>query len=496
MIINVLTEAGRSPFYQRLWKGMGRMDAPDRVDAPARRSEGSGAGIPHRTAGVSRAGPGTLLRWTTRHGLLRLGIAAAARRGDTQARLFLDPAIRDDPYPFYRQVRQAGPLVRGRLMWSTARHDVVTEVLRGEAFGVHPDTQPAPGPIAALRRLSNRGMPIGPLDPPSMLATDPPEHTRYRRLVVKVFTARAIEELRPRIERHCADLLDELGRAAPDGGPVDLVERYASLLPVTMIAEILGVPPGMRRRFLEWGSLAAPALDLGLSLGQFRRVETGIRELNDWLRGHFLRLRADPGDDLLSRLVHQKGDGDGESDGDGDRLTDDELVALAGLLMAAGFETTVNLLGTGTALLLAHPEQLALLRAEPSRWPNAVEEILRYDSPVQTTARFCRTDTELAGVRLRRGDVVVPMLGGANRDPAVFADPDRFDVTRANAREHLSFSSGPHYCLGASLARLEGEIGLRSLFARYPDLALGGVPRRRPTRVLRGYDHLPVRLTP
>ncbi|GAB3838009.1 hypothetical protein GCM10029963_03600 [Micromonospora andamanensis] len=292
-------------------------------------------------------------------------------------------------------------------------------------------------------------MPIGPIDPPSMLVTDPPGHTRYRRLVVKVFTARAIEGLRPRVERHCAELLDELGRAAPDRGPVDLVAHYASLLPVTMIAEILGVPPQLRQRFLDWGSAISPALDLGLSLGQFRRVETGVRQLDAWLRGHFARLRADPGDDLLSQLVLL--------DSDGERLTDDELVALAGLLMAAGFETTVNLLGTGTALLLAHPEQLALLRAEPHRWPNAVEEILRYDSPVQTTARYCRTDTAVAGVPIRRGEVVVPMLGGANRDPAVFTDPDRFDVTRGNARDHLAFSSGAHYCLGANLARLEGR---------------------------------------
>ncbi|WBB78080.1 cytochrome P450 [Micromonospora sp. WMMD882] len=455
------------------------------MDATGRRS---GDDVPHRSAARPAVGPGTLLRWTARHGLLRLGIATAARRGDAQARLFLDPAIRADPYPFYRQVRQDGALVRGRLNWSTTRHDVVTEVLRGDAFSVHPDTVPVPFPVTVLRRLGRLRMPIGPIDPPSMLVADPPGHTRYRRLVVRVFTARAIEGLRPRVERHCADLLDDLGRAAPDDGPVDLVAHYAGLLPVTMIAEILGVPVGMRRQFLEWGAALSPALDLGLSLGQFRRVEAGIRQLDGWLRGHFARLRADPGDDLLSQLVRPGGDGE--------RLTGDELVALAGLLMAAGFETTVNLLGTGTALLLAHPEQLALLRAEPGRWPNAVEEILRHDSPVQTTARYCRADTELAGVPLRRGEVVVPMLGGANRDPAVFVDPDRFDVTRSNARDHLSFSSGAHYCLGASLARLEGEIGLRSLFERYPDLTLAGPPGRRPTRVLRGYDHLPVRLKP
>ncbi|MGC5054232.1 cytochrome P450 [Micromonospora sp. DT48] len=419
---------------------------------------------------------------------MRLAITAAARRGDTQARLFLDPAVREDPYPFYRQARQTGALVRGHLMWSATRHDVVTEILRSDAFGVHPATVPAPRAVTMLRALGRRGKPIGPIDPPSMLVTDPPEHTRYRRLVVKVFTARAIEALRPQVEQRCADLLDDLVRAASPHGSVDLVAHYASLLPVTVIAEILGVPAQQRQRFLDWGEAMSPALDLGLSLGQYHRVETAIRQLNVWLREHFARLRAEPGDDLLSQLVHQDSDGDG--------LTEDELVALAGLLLAAGFETTVNLLGTGTAVLLAHPEQLALLRAEPHRWPNAVEEILRYDAPVQTTARYCRSDTEVAGVRLRRGEIVVPMLGGANRDPAVFTEPDRFDVTRANARDHLAFSSGAHYCLGANLARLEGEVGLRSLFERYPDLALDGAPRRRSTRVLRGYDHLPVRLKP
>ncbi|MFC8847308.1 MULTISPECIES: cytochrome P450 [unclassified Micromonospora] len=430
--------------------------------------------------------PGTFLRWLDRHGLARLGIAAAARRGDAQARLFLDPAIRADPYPFYRQVREAGALVRGRIMWSTTRHDAVVAVLRGEAFSSDPGTLPAPGPLAVLRRLGRNGRPIGPADPPSMLVVDPPAHTRYRRLVAKVFTPRAIEELRPRIERHAAALLDDLPQAP--GDTVEIVGRYASLLPLTVIAEILGVPQDMRQRFLAWGEAASPTLDLGLALRPYHRTEVAIRQLNGWLREHFARLRAEPGDDLLSRLVHL--------DGEGERLTEEELLATAGLLLAAGFETTVNLLGTGIHLLIRHPDQLAVLRGRPDGWPNAVEEILRYDSPVQTTARFCRADAEVAGVRVRAGEVVVPMLGGANRDPAVFADPDRFDVTRANARDHLSFSSGVHYCLGAALARLEGQLGLAAFFERYPDAALAAVPRRRPTRVLRGYDHLPVRLRP
>ncbi|UWP78668.1 cytochrome P450 [Dactylosporangium fulvum] len=417
---------------------------------------------------------GMALRWATRHGLMRAGIARAARSGDQLAGFFVDPAVRADPYPFYDSVRKAGRLVRGQLMWATAHHDAVSAVLRSDAFGVGAAEQGLSGPLGPVWRLAWRNSPIGPVDPPSMLVVNPPDHTRYRRLVAKVFTARAIEGLRPKIEETCDELLADR--------PADLVAGYASLLPVTIIAEILGVPTRMRRQFLAWGAAAAPTLDIGLTFRQYRQTEINIRHVNAWLRGHFERLRRQPGDDLLSRLVHLEGE----------QLTDDELLATAGLLLAAGFETTVNLLGTGAALLMRHPGQREVLEAEPHRWPNAVEEMLRYDAPVQSTARVCRRPVEIAGVHFRPGHVVVPMIGGANRDPAAFDDPDRFDVTRGNARDHLSFSAGVHYCLGAALARLEGEIGLRMLFERYPGLTVDGTPHRRTTRVLRGFESLPV----
>ncbi|MFI5910029.1 cytochrome P450 [Dactylosporangium sp. NPDC051541] len=415
---------------------------------------------------------GTAVRWGTKHGLMRAGIRSAARKGDAQARFFNDPAVRADPYPFYTSVREAGPVVRGRLMWATARHDLAAAVLRHDAFGVGFSDRAMPGLVGAVFRYSRRSSPIGPVDPPSMLVTDPPDHGRYRRLVSKVFTARAVEGLRPRIERTCAELLRDK--------PADLVADYAALLPVTVIAELLGVPLDMRRQFLAWGNAAAPTLDLGLSFRTYRQTEISIKHVNDWMRGHFARLRREPGDDLLSQLVQL------------DDLNEDELLATAGLLLAAGFETTVNLLGTGAWLLMRHPEQLAVLRDDPRRWANAVEEALRYDSPVQVTARVCRKPTEFGGARIEPGHVVMAMLAGANRDPAVFANPDEFDVTRANAREHLSFSGGAHYCLGAALARLESEIGLRMLFERYPDLRIDGEPHRRTTRVLRGFASLPV----
>ncbi|HXV93132.1 MAG TPA: cytochrome P450, partial [Pseudonocardia sp.] len=276
-------------------------------------------------------------------------------------------------------------------------------------------------------------------------------------------------------------------RAAP--APVaDLIPEYASLLPATVIAEILGAPVGMRHRFLEWGAGGALSLDVGLSYRDYRRSERDIDALHAWMLGHFEHLRRHPDDTVLSALVHAH---DAER-----RLTEDELSSIAMLLLAAGFETTVNLIGNGAALLMAHRDQLELLRAEPARWPAAVDEVLRYESPVQRTGRVARTATEVAGERVRAGNAVVVLLGAANRDPAVFAEPNRFDITRDDAGEHLAFSSGIHYCLGAGLARMEGEVGLRALFERFPDLRLAGPPRRRPTRVLRGFDTMPVTLAP
>jgi cytochrome P450 len=273
---------------------------------------------------------------------------------------------------------------------------------------------------------------------------------------------------------------------AAAGPSADLVDDYASLLPATVIAEMLGAPLDMRAQFLAWGEGAALSLDAGLTYRDYARSEKDVAALQDWMRGHFSRLRRRPGDAILSDLL-------AAHDEDG-KLDEDELLSIAMLLLAAGFETTLNLIGNGAQLLTEHPDQLAVLQAEPAHWPNAVDEMLRLDSPVQRTARVALRDTEVAGERVRDGRFVVVMLGGANRDPATFPDPTRFDVTRPNAGDHLSFSSGIHYCLGAGLARMEGEVALRTLFERFPDLTPAGTPRRRPTRTLRGWDRMPVRL--
>jgi cytochrome P450 len=313
-----------------------------------------------------------------------------------------------------------------------------------------------------------------------MLVVDPPDHTRYRRLVSRAFTPRATARFEPRIEAIAGSLLDQL-----DGrDTVDLVAGYAAQLPVLVIAELLGVPTDRREDFLRWGGAAAATLDPGLPYRRYVAAEGSLREMHRFLDGHFDRLRRDPGDDLVSQLV-------GLPD---DALTDRELHAVVMLLLGAGFETTVNLLGNAVVLLDAHRDQWDGLVADPSGWERAVEEVLRHDSPVQITGRTALAATTVAGRQVPAGARITLLLGAANRDPAVFEDPARFDVTRTNAREHLAFSAGIHYCVGAGLARLEAVGGLRALAERFPGLRVAGIPARRDLQTLRGFARLPVRL--
>lgn len=420
-------------------------------------------------------------RWALMHGSARALMRRARRKGDLVPALMLEGGS-DDPYPIYDEVRRRGKVVPGTFAWATGHHDVVTEVLRDNRFSVRFDGDDTPWYIRAAIAVSHEKGLFNPVEPPSMLAVDPPQHTRYRKLVQKAFTARAVERLRTRVHEITEELLDDLARRPS----VDLAADYAGILPVTVIAEMLGVPTSMRAQFLEWGNEAALTLDIGLPYRDYQRAMHGLRGLNSWFREHFEAVRRHPQDDIISALA--------TLEDEGDRLNDDELMATALLLLGAGFETTVNLIGNGALALVQHPEQLEALQAEPDLWPNAVEEVLRFDSPVQSTGRIATEDVELAGVHVPRRTIVVTLLGAANRDPAVFTAPDRFDVRRANAREHLAFSSGVHYCLGANLARLEGEVALRMLFDRFPDLSLAGQPHRRDTRTLWGYDALPVAL--
>jgi cytochrome P450 len=425
------------------------------------------------------------LHWFAMHGVIRNLAAYGARRGEPQGRLIADPTVRADPGGFADELRALGPLVRGRAAWLTTEHALTHQLLRSDDFAVTSLGSTLPKPLHWVEEKTKVKGRLHPLLPPSLLSVEPPEHTRYRKTVSSVFTTRAVAALRERVQQAAAALIDGLDDETV-GPVVDIVDRYCSQLPVTVIGDILGVPDSDRPRILEFGELAAPSLDIGLSWEQYQRVEDGLDGFNTWLSNHIGQLRRNPGDDLMSQLI--------AASDDGARLNDEELRATAGLVLAAGFETTVNLLGNGIRILLEHPDQLALLADQPDLWPGAVEEILRLESPVQLSARVARHDTEVAGRTVERGELVILYLAGANRDPAVFADPHRFDVTRENAGKHLSFSGGRHFCLGAALARAEGEVGLRTFFERYPDATLAGAGSRRETRVLRGWSSLPIAL--
>jgi cytochrome P450 len=434
-----------------------------------------------RTVGEEvRAG----VHWGVAHGLPTLLLRRAAGRGDLQARLIRVGSLgTDEVFELVEEIRAHGPLYRSRIGYVATSHAVVRELLTSDDFRTGFPTDA--GPIGRLARWAAPTT-LHPVEPPSLLVTEPPDHTRYRKLVTRVFTMRAVERLRERTEEIADGLLDDLERRAD--GPVDLVEAYCAVLPVTVIAEVLGVPEEERGRVLDFGSAAAPSLDLGLGFRRYRSVARALARFDEWLGDHLDRLRRDPGDNLLSQLVAAREDGQG--------LSETELKATAGLVLAAGFETTVNLLGNGIALLHDHPDERARVVAEPALWPTVVEEALRLDPPVLLTARMAVRDTELAGRPVRAGSMVTAILGGANRDPAVFEDPLRFDVARANAREHIAFSAGRHHCLGAQLARMEGEVGLRAIWDRFPGLRLEPGARRRETRILRGFATLPATLRP
>jgi cytochrome P450 len=326
-----------------------------------------------------------------------------------------------------------------------------------------------------------------------MLVSNGPEHARFRRLVTRAFTPRAVEALGERVEEIAADLLDDLAARRDPEGVVDVVADYADLLPHLVIAEVLGVPADMRDTFLSWTGPMVPLTDLGTGYLTFRRAEETVRRLNGWFAGHLARLRREPGDDLLSEIV-RRADEDAAAGGPGFSETD--LVVTAGLLLAAASETTVSLIGNAVVVLLDHPDQLASLTAEPAGWPGAVEEVLRFDPPSHITYRHSLSDVTVHGVTIERGKLLMPIFAGANRDPAVFSDPATFDITRENASQHLSFSAGAHYCFGAPLARLETRVALRRFFERFPAARLAERPRRRPTRAMRGYAAIPVQLGP
>lgn len=419
--------------------------------------------------------PELRLRWALLQGFPRAFLAVQARRGDPMARLLIGPLRGGDPEPLTEQIRARGRLTRTPFVSVTADHELCRTILRDDRFGAsNPDNINLPKVTRWVISRTDPQLP-NPAEPPSMLVVDPPDHTRYRRAVVRAFTPRAIDKLRTRVIEITDELLDRV-ESTPNP---DLIADFAGPLPALIIAEILGIPEEQRPQMLDRGDRGAPLLDIGVSWNTFRVAMESLRENDREFSAHIERLRNNPGDDIYSQIIRN---------GELDRR---ELGVTALLLAGAGFETTINLIGNAIVLLLRHPEQLAKLREDPQLWPGAVEEVLRFDSPVQMTSRNALCDLKLAGYDFAAGETVALLLGGANHDPGVFDEPRRFDITRANAKEHLSFSSGIHACLGANLARMEATIALQALFERFPGLQLEGPPTPRGLATLHGFRRIP-----
>jgi len=322
----------------------------------------------------------------------------------------------------------------------------------------------------------------------SILAADPPDHTRMRSLVSKAFTPKAIEALRPRIEAIVDDLLDQVDDRVSGGERhVDMLEALAVPLPITVIAEMLGVPPADLPRFKAWSDRVARTLEPTITEDEARIATQANAELGDYFEGIIEQRRIEPRDDLISRLI--------EAEDEGDKLSHAELLVTLRLILIAGNETTTNLIGNGLLTLLKHPEQLERLRREPELMESAVDELLRYDSAVQTDGRTALEDIDWDGHQIKKGQQVILLLGAGNHDPAEFDRPEQLDIARGSKR-HLSFGRGIHHCLGAPLARMEGQIAFQRLFDRHETIRLAGDPRFKDHIVLRGVEALPVDLTP
>ena len=393
------------------------------------------------------------------------------------------PEVHEDPYPLYHRLRAEDPVHRSELgFWVITRHADVLAVLRDPRMSRDPRRSER---VDLLRQSPEVDQLLAAEEAaPSMLFVDPPDHTRLRALVNKAFTPAAVERLRPRVEAVVAGLLDRVAGA----GAMDVVEDLAYPLPVTVICEMFGVPEADRERFRAWSRGRVHLLDPLVASDALQRALQARLALRDYLRGLIAERRDHPTGDLLSALI--------AAEDQGRQLSQDELVSMCVLLLVAGHETTVNLIANGTLALLRDPGALARLAAEPALAGSAVEELLRYDSPVQFTSRHALADRELGGRRVRAGESVVAVLGAANRDPAQFPEPDRLDLGRRPNR-HVAFGGGIHFCLGATLARVEARIAIAALLARLPGLRLGPQPPvRRDTVTLRGLASLPVTFGP
>lgn len=389
------------------------------------------------------------------------------------------PGFTDDPYPQYARLREQAPAYQHPLgFWILTRYDDVAALLKsGNSVD---DDNLAEGPMRDLVRSTYQH--DGPqLRGSSMLDRDPPDHTRLRRLVAKAFTVRAIEGLRPRVGALVDAMLDDVAGA----GEFDLIEALAFPLPFAVITEMLGMPDVDTVRLRELTGTVVRSLEPVVDPDLMARIQAADAELADVAAEAIAWKRRNPGDDLLTALI--------DAEEDGDQLTDEDLIAQVALLYVAGHETTVNLIGNGVYALLRHPEQYVRLREEPGLAANAVEEMLRYDSPVQSSRRITLAPYRVGDVEIPEGSFVNASLASANRDAAFWGDEaDELRIDREGARRHVSFGAGPHHCLGAALARLEGEVALERLVTRFPSLELAGDVRWNGRINLRGLATLPV----
>ncbi|MFC7914244.1 cytochrome P450 [Streptomyces sp. NPDC057386] len=391
-----------------------------------------------------------------------------------------DPAFVADPYPAYAELR-----ARGRVMyfeatdqWLVPRHADVSALLRERRLGrtyLHRFTHeefgktPPPPEHEPFHTLNDHGM----------LDLEPPDHTRIRRLVSKAFTPRTVEGLKPYVERLAGDLVARLVEAG--GG--DLLTDVAEPLPVAVIAEMLGIPESDRPLLRPWSADICGMYELNPSEEAARRAVRASVEFTAYLRDLIAARRAQPGDDLISGLI--------AAHDEGDRLTEQEMISTAVLLLNAGHEATVNATVNGWWALFRNPDQLAALRADHSLIPTAIEELMRYDTPLQLFERWVLDDIEIDGTTIPRGAEIAMLFGSANHDPDVFTDPERLDLTRRD-NPHISFSAGIHYCIGAPLARIELAASMKALLTQAPTLAPTAEPERRPNFVIRGLKGLPV----
>ncbi|MFC4075946.1 cytochrome P450 family protein [Salinithrix halophila] len=402
---------------------------------------------------------------------------------DEQTGLVLDffsPHFKEQAFSLYRDLRQQGAVHPVQLSadipaWLVTRYDAALAALKDSRFIKDPRTLP---------EVEDFWLDETDLFSEHMLASDPPDHTRLRNLVHKAFTPRMIEEMEGRIREIANDLLDKL--ASSPNGRAELIDAYAFPLPILVISEMLGIPTEDRQRFRNWSTTLLAATNRP---EKWEEIQPTMVEFQEYLGDLFEKRRSHPADDLISGLVHVEEEGN--------KLTSRELYSMVFLLIVAGHETTVNLIGNGILTLLQTPNQLALLRESPERIGSALEEILRYTSPVEmATNRWAAEEVSFFGQTIPKGGLVIVALGSANRDGNQFPQPDRFDITRQPNR-HLAFGLGIHYCLGAPLARMEGKIAIPTLLDRFPNLALDFKGESLPWRqdfLMRGLTELPVRL--